>query len=201
MAGKGPSEPPRINLATAQVLIVVASGGEQDILIQILSGYGVRTINRASSGAEALQTLERETYDMIIVDHALSEMDGFELIQAIRRESREANRFAPVILLGGHVRNADVAKARDCGASFVVSKPLSAQVLFDRIIWLARDQRKFVDCPVYAGPDRRFRAFGPPVGMSGRRHDDLSATLGKPDEPNLSQDAIDAMFSPAKASL
>lgn len=201
MAAKGPSEPPRINLATAQVLAVVASGGELDILIQILSGYGVRTIHRATSGVEALQALERETYDLIIVDHALTGMDGFELIQAIRREAREANRFAPVILLGGHTRTADVARARDCGASFVVAKPLSAQVLFDRIIWLGRDQRKFVDCAAYAGPDRRFRAFGPPVGMSGRRHDDLSTTLGKPEEPNLSQDAIDALFSPAKASL
>jgi CheY-like chemotaxis protein len=200
MAGKATSDP-RINLATAQVLIALAGGGEQDILVQILSGYGVRTVNRATSGAEALKCLERETYDLIIVDHALSDMDGFELIQGLRRDGRETNRFAPIILLGGHTRSTDVARARDCGASFVVTKPLSAQVLFDRIVWLAKDQRKFVDCPVYVGPDRRFRAFGPPVGTSGRRHDDLSADLGKPEEPNLSQDAIDALFSPAKASL
>ena len=82
------------------------------------------------------------------------------------------------------------------GASFVVKKPAPPQVMMQRIMWLLKDERKFVTAPDYCGPDRRVRAMGPPVGVKGRRHDDLSAEVGMATTPNLDQDEIDALFSP-----
>ena len=84
----------------------------------------------------------------------------------------------------------------DAGASFVVRKPVAPMVMMQRILWLLNDQRKFVTSPGYCGPDRRVKALGPPVGMKGRRHDDLSAEVGAASTPNLGQDEIDALFKP-----
>jgi DNA-binding response OmpR family regulator len=123
------------------------------------------------------------------------------LVKTLRRSEQPAVKHLPIFILCGHVRRPDVMMARDCGANFVLSKPISPQVLFDRIIWLARATRCFVESDTYVGPDRRFKSFGPPAGMSGRRHDDLSAKLGEPTGANMSQDAIDGFFNPSKVSL
>ncbi len=100
-----------------------------------------------------------------------------------------------MILLIGHTQKAHVLHARDCGANAVVAKPLKPDVLYRRIAWLARDIRKFVISDGYTGPDRRFKAIGPPAGTEGRRDTDLSLKVGESSAPNMSQDEIDAMLN------
>ena len=60
-------------------------------------------------------------------------------------------------------------RARDCGANFILARPLSPEVLLERILWIAREKRHFISCSSYVGPDRRFHEAGPPVGMPERR--------------------------------
>ena len=84
-------------------------------------------------------------------------MDGYELVRWLRRSGLEPNAFAPVIMTAGHVRRTKVAEARDCGANFLVTKPFSAAALLERIVWVARDSRPFMEVGDYFGPDRRFR--------------------------------------------
>jgi DNA-binding response OmpR family regulator len=105
-----------------------------------------------------------------------------------------------VILITGHTKPSQIFRGRDSGASFVVRKPVAPLVMMQRIIWLLNDQRKFVTSPDYCGPDRRVKAIGPPVGMKGRRCDDLSAQVGDAKTPNLEQDEIDALFKPKAVS-
>ena len=54
----------------------------------------------------------------------------------------------------------------------MVAKPLVPAVLLERMLWVARSNRKFVESEAYVGPDRRFRAAGPPEGVAGRRAED-----------------------------
>ena len=70
--------------------------------------------------------------------------------------------MAPVIMTAAHIRRSKIAEARDCGANFVVTKPFSAATLLERIVWVARDVRPFLEVGDYFGPDRRVRAEGPP---------------------------------------
>jgi hypothetical protein len=94
-----------------------------------------------------------------------------------------------------------VTKGRDCGASFLVAKPIVPRVLLDRVIWVARENRVFIECSTYSGPDRRFKFVGPPPGTEGRRSDDLPLEVGLANTPNMSQDAIDSLLQPQKAQL
>ena len=82
----------------------------------------------------------------------------------------------PVIVLTGHTPMSRVAGARDSGASFVVKKPISAQVLHDRICWAAQSQRPFISAGAYVGPDRRFRAE--PVAPEAERRLSILAEPG-----------------------
>lgn len=60
-------------------------------------------------------------------------------------------------MTAGHVRRSRVAEARDCGANFLVTKPFSAAMLLERVLWVARDTRPFLQVGDYLGPDRRFK--------------------------------------------
>jgi hypothetical protein len=106
-----------------------------------------------------------------------------------------------MVIITGHTPQSQVTVARDCGVNFVVAKPLVPAVLLQRFHWIARERRKFVECAAYVGPDRRFKRQGPPPDIEGRRHDDLKGDVSLASEPNLSQDQIDSLMRPTKASL
>ena len=69
-------------------------------------------------------------------------------------------RTTAVILLAGHTLQSNVMRGRDCGANFVIAKPITPKILYDRVVWLAKDARAFVESPSYVGPDRRFQKIG-----------------------------------------
>ena len=116
----------------------------------------------------------------------------------LRRSGLKPNAFTPAILVTGHTPRDKVEKARDCGANYIVTKPLTPLVLLERIIFVSRDPRPFVECDSYIGPDRRFKNMGPPPGTNGRRKTDLQEELGAATTPNMSQSEIDALLKPTK---
>ena len=186
----------RLYFGSLSVLLLESSPVELDLLARVLGGFRVRTIAKFGEASAAWGHLEHESADLLFVGHASDVMDEFEFIYRLRRSRDVATRTSPIILLTGHTQRANVLRARDCGASFVVAKPITPKVLYARIVWLARDRRSFVDGESYAGPDRRFQNLGPPHGMDGRRSDDLSLAIGTAVEDNMSQDEIDAIMNP-----
>ncbi|MGZ6039075.1 MAG: response regulator [Phenylobacterium sp.] len=185
----------RVNLSTAEVLIVGGDADGVEILAQMFAGFGVHTPRRCSSGAEGMTVVGERDLNLVVVDSALEDTDGYDFIKWLRR-CGSPNAWAPTILVTGHTTPSQIFRGRDAGASFVVRKPVPPLVMMQRIVWVLKDERRFVESPGYCGPDRRFRAMGPPIGSKGRRHDDLSAEVGIAKTPNLDQSDIDAMFQP-----
>jgi hypothetical protein len=104
-------------------------------------------------------------------------------------------------MITGHAARAMVEKSRDSGANFVVSKPFTPEILLQRVFWVAKDERQMVVAENYVGPDRRFKNLGPPLGMKGRRKDDLSTHVGAAKDPNLDQSDIDQLLKPSRVQL
>jgi len=111
----------------------------------------------------AMEILKDHPIDLLVVDTEMPEMDGYELVRWLRRSGLDPNAFAPVIMTATHVRRSRVTEARDCGANFVITKPFSAASLLERIVFVARDTRPFLEVGDYFGPDRRFREGHPPA--------------------------------------
>lgn len=191
----------RINLEKASVLVLDDNGPSLDILSQVVSGFGVSQLSRAESVKEAQALVATKTFDLIISDVQIPEVDGIEFINWLRREAPETNRYVPVILVTGHTRTTDIFRTRDAGANFTVAKPLTPKVLLERIFWVAREERAFIECDTYVGPDRRFKYEGPPIGVEGRRRDDLPAEVGTAQEANMSQDEINSLMKVAKVQI
>ena len=178
----------RINFEKAAVLLLDDSTDGMSIVVQILTGFGVKKINRCSDLATAQDVATQWDLDLALVNANMRDEEGYEFINWLRRaQSCESNRFTSVMVLSGHTKVSNVKKARDCGANFTVAKPLSPSVLLERLVWVAREKRPFVVCDTYAGPERRFQDKGPPEGLPGRRASDRMQSIAA-ELPDISND-------------
>ena len=190
----------RINLRGANILVLDTNPQALDSMRQMLSGFGAGATYTCEDAAEARKRFQMSTLGLIIVDPLAEE--GFDFIRWSRRAEESVNHTTPVIAVLGHQTMGNVRAARDAGANFVLAKPLSPEVLLQRIEWVARENRQFIVAPGYAGPDRRFRNEGPPPGTEGRRADDLPFEVPvSASEPNMSQLEVDVLLKPRKVVL
>lgn len=160
-----------INLERASVMLLDDNPEGLGILVQIITAFGVKTLHRAVSTEAAERMAGVYALDLVLASATLRQSSGYDFTSWLRRSKLDPNAFAPVILIAGHTVMSDVQKARDCGANFMVTKPLSPSVLLQRIMWVARDKRPFVCSDSYVGPERRTHDVGPPAGVADRRPD------------------------------
>lgn len=191
----------RVNLEQSTVLLIDDNPQALDMLSSVFHGFGVKEQIKCASAVEAVRIIQNRAVDLIVIDCADPAMDSYAFARWLRRETPAPLRFIPIMLLTGHASQSKVQEGRDCGVSFVVTKPLTPAVLLRRILWLAGDEREFVESENYVGPDRRVRNFGPPLGMAGRRKDDLSAHVGAAVEANMDQSDIDMLMKPQRVAL
>lgn len=197
--GLNPESRARFNLERASILILEPSQMGMSILVQILTGFGAKVLHRCESLKQAQDQVGVSELDLAIVD--AGDGEGYEFIRWLRRSRIEPNCYVPVLLTAGHTPSAAVNEARDCGAHFVMAKPLTPIAVLERIIWISKEGRRFVECDTYMGPDRRFKNEGVPPGVTGRRRDDLQGDLGEAETPNMDQDVIDGLMKTRRVDL
>lgn len=191
----------KFNLSQAVILLLEPSLAEMELYGQMLFGFGGKQVHRCQNREEARIALMSHPIDLIILDAKLGpeDGDGYDFVRELRR-SGEANAFLPVIMITGHTPSSQVTAARDSGVHFVVRKPVSSNVLLERILWIAQEGRTMIECESYVGPERRFQNLGPPGG-AGRRKGDLPLDVGAAQTPNLDQEQVDQLLRPQKAQL
>lgn len=160
-----------INMDRAVVLLLDGNPQGAQILRQLLLGFGVRAPIHCVSGAEAMEAIKSTEFDLVVANDSLPDMTGFDFVHWLRRSQIEPNAFTSTIIVSGHTRRSQITKARDCGANFVITKPISTQVMLERVLWVAKEKRPFLDTGEYLGPDRRFHDLGPPAEGGRRRSD------------------------------
>jgi CheY-like chemotaxis protein len=91
-------------------------------------GYEIIT---ASGGTEALKVMERESFDLLILDLVMPGMDGYELCRRVREVERF--RSTPVVMLTALSGEEDRTKGEEAGANLFLPKPISPQRLVSLI--------------------------------------------------------------------
>ena len=102
------------------------------MLSKLLEMDGAR-VQTASGGREALALASKSSFDLVISDISMPEMDGYQLIQNLRRMPQMAN--VPALALTGFGRVSDIDRARAEGFTEHFTKPLD----IDKLLRSVRD--------------------------------------------------------------
>lgn len=102
----------------ARVLFVEDDRAICGVIEPVLAALGAR-VDRACSGGEALDALSAAPYDLIVLELALPDMDGRDIITAQRKHSD-----VPIVVLSSCDREMDKIEALDSGADDFVTTPL-----------------------------------------------------------------------------
>ncbi len=104
------------------VLVVDDEPGIRELLGQILGDEGY-TVTTVASGEQALASLARELFDLVLLDVRLPGMDGLEVL----RQMKAAGHRMPVVMISGHATVEQAAQAVREGAVDFLEKPLGLE--------------------------------------------------------------------------
>src|SRR6476659_2584681 len=117
--------------STALTVMVIEDHPDQrDLLAIVLQREGYRVIT-AANGVEALEKLQHETVQIALSDIMMPKMDGFELINRIRKDPSLKNLY--VILITARMQEGDRVRGLDLGADDYITKPFSFSELLARV--------------------------------------------------------------------
>jgi two-component system alkaline phosphatase synthesis response regulator PhoP/two-component system response regulator VicR len=127
-AGRGEQASPRGTRITMPKKILAVDDEKHIVrLVQVnleRQGYEVVTAN---DGREALEKVESERPDLVVLDVMMPYMDGFEVLQNLRRNP--STRDIPVIMLTAKAQDADVFRGWQSGVDCYLTKPFNPMEL------------------------------------------------------------------------
>jgi signal transduction histidine kinase/ActR/RegA family two-component response regulator len=111
-----------------RILVVDDNEINQVVACKFLQKLGCQ-VEVARNGREAVDSIARATYDAVLMDCEMPEMNGYEATQEIRRQEHATTRHLPIIALTGHASSEDEQKCRQAGMDDVVTKPMTLPTL------------------------------------------------------------------------
>jgi PAS domain S-box-containing protein len=129
-------QPETPGLQGLQILIVDDETDALDLISMELAQHGAK-VTAVSSAEEALQTLSRQTFDVLISDIGMPQMDGYDLMRQIRKQEDGKQKPIPAIALTAYARVQDRMRAILAGYSTHVAKPVEAKELVTVVASLA----------------------------------------------------------------
>jgi len=92
-------------------------------------------VEHAINGIEAMEKVQAQAFDLLIVDVNMPRMDGFSFLRALRRSAREVATI-PALIITTEAGEQDVEDARAAGANFYLVKPVSEADLLGHAVVL-----------------------------------------------------------------
>ena len=96
----------------------------RDYVSSILESGGDYEVHEVGNGFDALRSLPREAYGLIVTDVNMPDVSGIELTRFVRSSPRHAS--TPLVVISTDASSVDVQRALDAGANAFVAKPFSA---------------------------------------------------------------------------
>jgi CheY-like chemotaxis protein len=165
-----PLPPGPTPLRKLNVLVAEDNQVNQLVIRRLLEKRG-HAVALAGNGREALRALSEETFDLVLMDVQMPEMDGIEATAAIRKEEYTTGRHQRIIAMTAHAMKDDADRCLAAGMDEYLSKPIQLQ----RLAELLRDSEAKAPpsaAPAIAALPYRL-APGPRIGeihgMSGDR--------------------------------
>ena len=140
-----------------RILLVDDDPALRETLAEQLGFHEEYAIGQAENGAQAIEAIDADHFDAIVLDVGLPDMDGRDLCKLMRRRGVKA----PIIMLTGQDSDADAILGLDAGANDYITKPFRFNVFMARIRAQLRTHEQADDAVFNVAPD----AFLPAAKM------------------------------------
>ncbi|PYU30389.1 MAG: diguanylate cyclase [Acidobacteria bacterium] len=116
----------------SRVLLAEDNAVNQILALRLLEKRGC-IVSVAGDGRQALAALEKEDFDIVLMDVQMPEMDGFEATVAIRERERSTGKHIPIIAMTAHALKGDEERCLSAGMDAYITKPIRTHELFATI--------------------------------------------------------------------
>lgn len=116
----------------SRVLLAEDNAVNQTLAVRLLEKRGY-VVSPTCNGREALAALEKEDFDIVLMDIQMPELDGFGATAAIREMERLTRRHIPIIAMTANALKGDEERCLSAGMDAYISKPIRTIELFATI--------------------------------------------------------------------
>jgi two-component system sensor histidine kinase/response regulator len=114
-----------------RILLAEDNPTNQKLTVILLKKAGY-SVDALEDGQKVMEVLNRASYDLVLLDVQMPEMDGFETARAIREKER-GRKHIPIIAITAHAMKGDRERCLQAGMDDYVSKPIEPKKLFETI--------------------------------------------------------------------
>jgi CheY-like chemotaxis protein len=176
---------------SGRVLLAEDNLANQEVALAMLHNLGV-SVEVAANGMDVMALLERQQFDLILMDCQMPVMDGFQATAAIRAREGE-QRHIPIVALTANAVAGDRQRCLAVGMDEYLSKPFTQDQLGDMLRrWLAPA------APRSAAPGAEGAPAAPPAAAGGLLDQEALATLRQL-RPGLLRRVVDAWLEQSPA--
>ena len=125
---------------TNHVLIVDDDDAVLTMLYKVIKSNGIEA-DTCSNGETALELVKKHSYDLILLDINMQGMDGFQVIEALRKQGIKT----PIIILSGRAEDYDMLYGLDIGADDYITKPFNPIIVGAKVKALIRRSKNAMD--------------------------------------------------------
>ena len=125
-----PQSMPEVDLSTASILLVDDNAQNLELMQAFLDELPCK-LRTASDGVEAIESIDREQPDLVILDVMMPRMSGFEVCQKIK--SQPSTRDIVIIMVTALNEVSDYERAAECGTNDFITKPVNKLELITRV--------------------------------------------------------------------
>ncbi|OGD22126.1 MAG: hypothetical protein A2Y69_04310 [Candidatus Aminicenantes bacterium RBG_13_59_9] len=120
------------NRRAYRILIAEDNLVNQRVAIYMLEKQG-HQVTGAMNGEEALSAMEKENFELVLMDVQMPKMDGFQATRLIRAKERETSGHIPIIAMTAHAMKGDRERCLEMGMDDYIAKPLNVKQLSETI--------------------------------------------------------------------
>ena len=124
--------PGALSLRSLHLLLAEDSLVNQKLAVGLLQKYGHR-VTVANNGREAVAAVGTQSFDGVLMDVQMPELDGFEATRQIRDQEKGSGRRIPIIAMTAHAMTGDRERCLEAGMDDYLSKPIRSQLLLEKL--------------------------------------------------------------------
>jgi CheY-like chemotaxis protein len=115
-----------------RVLLAEDNAINQRLTLRLLEKRG-HSVVAAADGVEALEALDRDVFDLVLMDVQMPRMDGFQVTGIVRAREKLTGAHLPIFAMTAHVLKGDEERCLSAGMDGYIPKPVSPKELISMV--------------------------------------------------------------------